>query len=110
MTVGDLATSAAWQAGLHYLQNGYFWEAHEALEPVWMQLPPNSVERKFVQAVIQAANAALKLEMKRPRATLRLCDIAKALLASCDSRAEIMGVSLIQVSGHIEKLRNTANL
>ena len=72
MDAEALARTEAWRAGLHFLRAGYYWEAHEALEPVWMQTAPNSAARHLVQALIQAANAGLKLRMRRPRATLRL--------------------------------------
>jgi hypothetical protein len=73
MTVAELGRSAAFRAGLEYYARGYFWEAHEALEPVWMALPEGSADRARVQALIQLANAALKQAMGRPNATLRLC-------------------------------------
>ena len=72
-TARELADSPAWAAGLAYLEDGFFWEAHEVLEPVWMALPHGSREREMVQALIQLANACLKREMGRPRAVLRLC-------------------------------------
>lgn len=70
----------AWQAGLFYLDRGYFWECHEVLEAVWMALPNPSPERDMTQAIIQLANARLKLRMKKPNATRRLCEIVQGLL------------------------------
>ncbi len=71
--------SRAWEAGLHYFQAGYFWECHEVLEAVWMALP-DGPEREVCQAVIQLANARLKLLMNRPKAALRLCEMVHGLL------------------------------
>ena len=71
----------AWLAGLEFLEAGFYWEAHEVLEPVWMNAAPESPERSMVQAVIQLANAALKQVMDRPRASLRLCEITRGHLA-----------------------------
>ncbi|MBL4892172.1 MAG: DUF309 domain-containing protein [Rhizobiaceae bacterium] len=79
MTVSDLSKTSAWQSGLDLYRHGYFWEAHEVLEAVWMQCPQNSVERYFVQAIIQITNARLKLIMKRPKAAGRLFDKASTL-------------------------------
>lgn len=73
LSVPELAQTSAWHAELAYLEQGFFWEAHEVLEPVWMALPQGSAERELVQALIQLANACLKREMGRPRAVLRLC-------------------------------------
>lgn len=59
---------------------GYYWEAHEAWEPVWMGLPDASSERALVQAMIQIANARLKLVMGRDKAARRIADIAQVHL------------------------------
>ncbi|WP_213545720.1 DUF309 domain-containing protein [Vannielia litorea] len=71
--------SEALRTGLDWIDAGYFWEAHEVLEPVWMALPDGPA-RTGVQALIQLANAGLKARMARPAAALRLCDIAARLI------------------------------
>ncbi|WP_420569281.1 DUF309 domain-containing protein [Thalassovita sp.] len=76
----QLQQTPAWIAGLSYLEEGFFWEAHEVLEPVWMALPLASDEREMAQALIQLANACLKREMGRPRAVLRICGLVRAHL------------------------------
>ncbi|MEX0343370.1 MAG: DUF309 domain-containing protein [Rhizobiaceae bacterium] len=67
----------AWLYGLRLLRNGYYWEAHEVFEAVWMNAVPNSRERHLVQGVIHLANAALKVRMDRVDASLRLCELAE---------------------------------
>lgn len=94
MSVRALAASDAWQAGWVFFDQGFFWEAHEAWEPVWMSLPPNSAERHLVRAVIQFANARLKERMQRPRAARRLCELTRECLAACGAEDEVMSVSL----------------
>lgn len=79
-TGGSIAD--AWHFGLALLHQGYYWESHEVLEPVWLHYPPNSRERHLVQALIHLANAALKhcrgsggardRILQRTRASLRL--------------------------------------
>lgn len=54
-------------------ERGFFWEAHEAWEPVWLAAAPNSRERAFLQGIIQLANARLKLAMGRDGAAARIC-------------------------------------
>lgn len=66
--------------GLALHDAGFYWEAHEVLEAVWKASPLNSRERRLVRAVIQLANAGLKLRMGRPRAALRLLGEARDLL------------------------------
>ena len=107
MDAEALARTEAWRAGLHFLRAGYFWEAHEALEPVWMQIAPNSPARHLVQALIQAANAGLKLRMRRPRATLRLCDLAAAHLAGCGA-GPVMGLDPADLEPVIAGFRHEA--
>ena len=74
--------NGAWTYGLRLFNAGFWWEAHEVWEPVWMAAPPNGAERAMVQAAIQLANAALKREMGRPRAAGRLLAIARELAAA----------------------------
>lgn len=110
MTRSALAKTAAFRAGLRYHYAGYHWEAHEAWEPVWQALPPNSAERQFVQALIQLANAELKLRMKRPGAALRLCAIAARHLAEarrCGARS-ILGQDPAPVAARIADCRARA--
>lgn len=103
---GDLTQSLAWRAGLRYLERGFFWEAHEAFEPVWMATLPNSAERHMVQALIQFANASLKAKMQRPKAVLRLCDIADEHLSFC--KRTTMGLETHTWIRSVQKLRFSA--
>lgn len=104
----DLRDTLAWRAGWHFVEQGYFWEAHEVLEPVWMALPQGGAERAFVQGLIQVANAALKLRMNRPKAARRLCDIAAGHLDGLP--AEIMGLRIETVQRYLAGVRVRANL
>ena len=101
MTADALASSRAFQHGLQYLKQGYFWEAHEVFEPVWMALDAGR-ERHFVQGLIQLANAELKARMDRPKAARRLCAIARGLVDAREDR--IMGVSCRSVVDQIDAL------
>lgn len=109
MSLEELEQTLAWRAGWLFVRNGYFWEAHEVLEPVWMTLDAGP-ERQFVQGVIQVANAALKLKMGRPNAVRRLCDIADGHLDACGEADAIMGLPLSEVRWFIEETRGKANL
>ena len=72
----DAAGNTAWRYGIRLMRHGFFWEAHEVLEPVWFNAAPNSRERYLVQGLIQLANAALKAELGQARAVRRLAEIA----------------------------------
>ena len=77
-----------------FLQEGYFWEAHEMFESIWMACPPNAPEKLLVQSLIQDANAALKRRMGREQAAVRLDAEARRLQdeAFGRSRGPILGL------------------
>ena len=83
--VQELPSTLAWRAGLIFFDQGFFWEAHEVLEPVWMATPRYSAEHQLVQGIIQLANAALKAKMNRPHAAGRLCTKARDHLRAARS-------------------------
>lgn len=107
MTPDVLAQCAAFRHGVLYIERGFYWEAHEVLEPVWMALPEGSVERRFVQALIQTANGLLKLRMDRPKAALRLCAIARGLLPEARN-VQIMTFGTGRVHAMIDSMEATA--
>ena len=104
MIAEQLCATPAFQAGLVFLDHGFFWEAHEVLEPVWLALP-DGPDRIMVQALIQLANARLKQRMARPRAVLRLCRIVEAHLQTCEGRGMVMGQSPAAVRAAVDALR-----
>jgi len=109
LPVDLLHLTEAWQAGLAYLDAGYFWECHEVLEAVWMQTPLNTPEREMTQAVIQLANARLKLRMDKPRAVRRLCDMVMVHLDRCPDGVAVLGLTQVQVLGWAQQTRASAS-
>lgn len=78
----DLTTAEniVWYYGLRLIREGYYWEAHEVLETVWLNAPPSSREKQLVQGIIHITNAALKLQMGRPKAADKLAAHAAACI------------------------------
>lgn len=103
-----LAGCDAFVAGLQFLEAGYFWEAHEVLEPVWLALPEPSVERRLVQGLIQLANGRLKLAMNRPKAAQRLVAITRGLVPSPDDHPVVMTLQTRDVHDRIDALERDA--
>lgn len=99
----ELARCEAFLAGLKFLEAGYFWEAHEVMEPVWMALPDGTVERRFLQGLIQLANGRLKLRMGRTKAALRLVGQARGLIPS-EASSRIMTLDMQEVHGWVNGL------
>lgn len=105
-----LHQTTAFQTGLAYLGAGYFWECHEVLEAVWMRTPDPSVERDVVQALIQLANARLKLLMGRPQAAYRLCDRVQAHLVRCSGDVPVLGVRIDFLQRELEDTRSNVKM
>ncbi|WP_169545595.1 DUF309 domain-containing protein [Sneathiella aquimaris] len=66
--------------GCVFFEAGYYWEAHEVWEGVWLECLPNSAEKFFLQAMIQLTNAKLKKDLGRFDAAVRLGKLSRALL------------------------------
>ncbi|WP_425099025.1 DUF309 domain-containing protein [Tropicibacter sp. S64] len=91
-----LEASPAFAHGLRFLEQGFFWEAHECLEPVWMAARENSGEKLLLQALIQLANARLKARMGRPKAEARLRAEAARLAQEAFGRGGALVLGLAQ--------------
>ena len=100
----DWQDNVAWLYGLRLLDEGFHWEAHEVLERVWMNAPPNSRERHLVQGIVQLANARLKACDGREKAVLRLLAIASECLdrAFGGNVASVMGMSADDAMNNIK--------
>lgn len=83
----------AFAAGFEAFERGYFWEAHELWEPVWMAQPPASAERALLRGLIQLANAGLKRRMGRDAAAVRILALADAALSEALARGPVLGVT-----------------
>jgi hypothetical protein len=68
--------------GIDLFNRWYFWEAHEAWEPLWRAHPAQSDPARFIQWLISTAAALLKLPMGNVRAARTLSKAAGARFAS----------------------------
>ena len=101
----DLHKTQAFQAGRAYFDAGFFWECHEVLEAVWLQTKDPSPERDIVLAIIQLANARLKVLMDRPRAAWRLCDMVETHLSRCPTDRPVLGVYVTDMMAAVKVTR-----
>lgn len=99
----------AFRHGVDLFNNGYWWEAHEAWEAVWMGLAPNSAERHGLQAMIQTANCCLKIRMGQGRAARAIREDADRLFAAAllhEPGLEVGGLALApwreMVAGYLD--------
>ena len=64
----DWRTCEPYLYGIDLFNHGYWWEAHEARETVWLAAGQKSTQcGKFVQGLIQLAGAQLKRFIDEPR-------------------------------------------
>lgn len=103
--VSQLHKTKAFIAGQLYFEGGFFWECHEVLEAVWRQTNDPSPERDLVLALIQLANARLKVLMLQPRAALRLCDMVETHLSRCPEGRAILGMQVGEMLSYLSEAR-----
>jgi hypothetical protein len=107
----DPTTDKNWQHNQAYiygfalLRGGFFWEAHEVWEVVWLNSAPNGLERSLLRALIQIANAELKAAMGRYQATRRLIDEAQRDLDELAGSDMLMGVSISYARAYLGAMR-----
>lgn len=77
VTDNNWEQNLAWCFGVRLINEHFFWEAHEALEPVWMKTSPNAREQFLTQGLIQLANCALKSTMQKTSAAAKLSVLAE---------------------------------
>jgi len=89
------ADAQAFRYGVDLFNHGFFWEAHEVWEAVWLEATPNSGRRQGVRALIQMANALLKRDMKKPNACRRLADEVARLALDADLSGEGLDIAAL---------------
>jgi hypothetical protein len=83
----QVTDAASWQTNRTYRYGwslfaaGFYWEAHEVWEAVWLASHPNSLEQLFLKTAIQTAHACLKQDMGKDKAARRLFEEIAGLLA-----------------------------
>ena len=73
------------------LRAGFYWEAHEVWESVWLGCAPNSRGKALIKALIQFSNARLKARMGRPQAAARLIEDASRIAIDLAAERRHMG-------------------
>lgn len=101
----QLHKTQAFIAGRCYYEAGYFWECHEVLEPIWTHTKDPSPERDMVLALIQLANARLKVLMRQPRAAWRLCDMVETHLSRCPVDRAVLGLHVDEMLSNVAEAR-----
>lgn len=90
----DWPACEAYLFGCDLYNRGYWWEAHEAWEGPWQGCRARPAQHRFLQGLIQAANAQLKLALGRPQAVGRLWEKAEAHFEAAAAGRRFMGLAL----------------
>lgn len=90
----DWAASPPYLYGCDLYNRGYWWEAHEAWEGLWQVTRAAPAQHRFLQGLIQAANAQLKLALAKPQAVRRLWAKAEAHWQAAGEPVSFMGLEL----------------
>jgi predicted metal-dependent hydrolase len=87
--------------GCDLYNHAYWWEAHEAWEALWRAAPLESVERHYLQGLIQISASQLKLFVGDVRGVERLMASSSGHLAGVPD--EFMGIG---VRDFMERVRS----
>jgi hypothetical protein len=77
---GDWHTADTYLFAIDLINDGYFWEAHEQLEGLWLGTGRDTPIGQFLQGLIQAAAALLKLDAGKIESAGKLTQVAAAKL------------------------------
>jgi len=95
-----MTDTAAWSEGRRLFDAGAFWDAHEALEPAW--LDADGTERNFLAGVILLAAALHKARaMGSPRGGRR--NYAKALRQLATVPDSFAGVDVRELEAQVHR-------
>ncbi len=97
----DWKACEAYRYGVDLFNHGYWWEAHEALEPLWIAGGRDSDAGLFIQGLIQIAAAAIKraVDARTPAASLAALGVAKLRRQS----GVYLGIDVAAFSAEVER-------
>ncbi len=97
--------------GIDLFNHGYYWEAHDAWESVWLAYGRKGVTADFLKGLIKLAAAGVKAREGRKRRVQQQAKRAEELfrqvtLAAGSRKSSYMGLSLTQLIGFANRLRH----
>ena len=92
--------SAAYLCGVDLFNQGYYWEAHEAWEPLWHALGRKGPRADAIKALIKLAAAGVKVREGQPHGVATHAGRASALFEGVaqDVGPQILGLDLIAMA------------
>ncbi|PIR21016.1 MAG: hypothetical protein COV45_02480 [Deltaproteobacteria bacterium CG11_big_fil_rev_8_21_14_0_20_47_16] len=100
----QLTEHNAFRYGVDLYHAGYFYEAHEAWESLWLKLPKEDLERTLLHGLIQLTAALLKLELKQIPPAQRLSRRALHYVEIVQHHTtRMMGLDVPQLAQHMQR-------
>lgn len=97
----DWRTCQPYLYGINLFNHGYWWEAHESLEAVWMAAGQDTPTGKFIQGLIQVAAAQLKRFINQERGAKMLTESGVAKLSVAEGI--FLGVEIAPLIAEVER-------
>jgi len=103
----------AYLYGVDLYNHGFWWEAHEYWEAVWMTTPKLDIYGQFLQSLIQYSAALLKLYGENLQGFKKLYGEAKKRMDFCrenlaKTQRHFMGLDLVLWPESFENFKSTA--
>lgn len=92
----------AYLRGVDLFNRWYFWEAHEAWEPLWLAQAVDSEPARFIQGLISVVAALLKLHLREATAARTLWQAASDRLNAFRGTVW-MGIEVDRLLGDLEQ-------
>ncbi|PQO44318.1 DUF309 domain-containing protein [Blastopirellula marina] len=97
----ELRSCESFLVGIDLFNAGYYWEAHEAWEPIWLAQKRSAAPREPIQGLILLAAAGVKAREGSAAGVARHADLAHKRLKSADASSLPL---------NLDELRNLAIL
>jgi hypothetical protein len=109
---GDWRTCREYLRGMDLFNHGYYWEAHESWEAVWIALGRTGLDADFIKGLIKLAAAGVKAREGRregiARHAKRAMDLFRSVALNSPNPAEATwGLSLPSLIATAEALSTT---
>lgn len=102
----DWRGSAAYLRGVDLFNDGYYWEAHEAWEPLWHAHGRRGPQADAIKALIKLAAAGVKVREGQPRGVATHAGRAAALLEGVARKVgpRLLGLDLLAMAAESRRI------
>lgn len=102
----DQCKSYIW--GVDLFNSGFYWEAHEAWEAVWIAAGRKGAVADFLKSLIKLAAAGVKVRENRPTGVHRHASRCLQLLGQVDDHDHFFGLNVSTLTAFAQLLSDQA--